>query len=67
MPEEISLVGFDDTPMCRLVSPALSSVRQDISRRAELAVKKLEELKEKKTVETSIMLPVTLVLRESSV
>lgn len=67
VPEEISLVSFDDTPMCRLVSPALSSVRQDISRRAELAVKKLEELKEKKTVETSIMLPVTLVLRESSV
>lgn len=67
VPEEISLVGFDDTPMCRLVSPSLYSVCQDISKRAELAVKKLGELKEKKTVETSIMLPVTLVLRESSV
>lgn len=66
VPEEISVAGFDDTPMCRLVSPTLTSVRQDVALRAKIAVQKLQELKEKKETETTIMLPVTLMVREST-
>lgn len=66
VPEEVSVVGFDDTPMCQLITPPLSSVSQNLARRAELAVQKLRELKEKKLEETSVTLPVTLVLRGST-
>lgn len=65
VPEEISVVGFDDTPMCSQVSPTLTSVRQDVSLRAKIAIEKLRELKEKKETETTIRLPVALIERES--
>lgn len=66
VPEEISVVGFDDTPMCSQISPTLTSVRQDVALRAKIAIEKLRELKEKKETETTIRLPVTLIERESS-
>lgn len=66
VPGEISVVGFDDTPMCSMVSPTLTSVRQDVSLRAKIAMEKLRELKDKQETETNIMLPVTLIERASS-
>lgn len=66
VPGDISVAGFDDTPMCNLVSPTLTSVKQDVAMRAEIAVQKLRELKEKKEIETTVMLPVTLIEREST-
>lgn len=66
VPDEISVAGFDDTPMCTLVSPTLTSVKQDLSLRAKIAVEKLRELKERKEAETTIMLPVTLIERKST-
>lgn len=52
--------------MCSLVSPTLTSVRQDSALRAKIAVEKLRELKEKKETDTTIMLPVTLVERKNT-
>lgn len=66
VPEEVAVAGFDDTPLCEQVSPTLTSVRQDISLRAKIAIEKLRELNEKKETETSIMLPVNLIEREST-
>lgn len=66
VPGDVSVAGFDDTPMCTMVSPALTSVRQDTALRARIAVEKLRELKEKKTADAAIMLPVTLILRGST-
>lgn len=66
VPGEISVAGFDDTPICTLVSPTLTSVRQDVALRAKIAIEKLRELKEKKDTETTIRLPVTLIERASS-
>lgn len=66
VPGDISVAGFDDTPMCSLVSPTLTSVKQDVAMRAEIAVQKLCELKEKKEIEATVMLPVTLIEREST-
>ncbi|MBQ8231276.1 MAG: LacI family DNA-binding transcriptional regulator [Lachnospiraceae bacterium] len=65
VPEDISVIGFDDTPMCQMMSPQLTSIRQDVSMRAQIAIQKLRELKEKKETETTIMLPVTLIERGS--
>lgn len=66
VPDEMSVVGFDDTPMCKLCSPTLTSVRQDVALRAKIAMEKLRELKENKETETTIMLPVTLIERGST-
>lgn len=66
VPEEISVAGFDDTPMCRMVYPALTTVKQDGRLRAALAIEKLRELKEKKLPDTRITLPVSLVVRQST-
>ena len=63
VPEDISVAGFDDTPICEMLRPALTTVRQDGALRA---VEKLRELKEGRPVETEIMLPVSLVVRNST-
>jgi len=65
VPEEISIVGFDDIPLCRQVHPALTTIRQDGKRRAETAMRLLIELKEGKCQEGTVVLPVELVVRES--
>lgn len=65
VPGEISLVGFDDIPLCQLISPALTTVRQDGALRARLAIEKLHALKEGEKTEAVLTLPVTLVERES--
>lgn len=66
IPNEISVVGFDDTPMCSLIFPTLTSVRQDVALRAKIAMEKLDQLKQNKEIETTIVLPVTLIERGSS-
>ena len=66
VPEDISVAGFDDIPMCCLISPTLTSVQQDVSLRARIAMEKLAALRDKEEVEPGIMLPVTLVVREST-
>ena len=66
VPGQISVAGFDDTPMCEMVYPALTSVRQDVTRRAQIVVEKLRALKEKRETETAVCLPVTLVARDST-
>lgn len=67
VPEQISVAGFDDIPMCEMISPALTTVKQDGSMRAKIAITKLLELKENRETETAMMLPVTLVERESTI
>lgn len=66
VPEDVSVAGFDDTPVCEMLRPALTTVRQDGALRARLAVEKLRELKEGRPVETEIMLPVSLAVRKST-
>lgn len=66
VPEDISVAGFDDIPMAGMISPALTTVRQDNALRAETAIAKLKELGERKISETAAMLPVTLVERAST-
>ena len=65
VPEEISLVGFDDSPWCEKVFPCLTSVRQDPGVRAEQEVRLLKELKAGTCRERQVNLPVYLVSRSS--
>lgn len=66
VPEDISVAGFDDIPMCGMISPALTTIRQDGALRAKIAIEKLHELKENSCTETTITLPVQLVERAST-
>lgn len=66
VPGDISIAGFDDTPVCTMVHPALTTVKQDGVLRAKIAVEKLRELREGTPTATEIRLPVSLVVREST-
>lgn len=65
VPQDISLVGFDDSSVCTQVSPALTTVRQDGRVRAKAAIRILGELKNGNCQEKRVVLPVELVERES--
>ena len=66
VPEDISVAGFDDTPMCEMVPPTLTTIKQDGALRAKIAVRKLKELREGKEICTEVKLPVSLVVRRST-
>lgn len=65
IPEDISVTGFDDIPMCRLAYPALTTIRQEGEKRAESAIRLLMELKKGSTRGEPVVLPVQLVERDS--
>lgn len=66
IPQDISVAGFDDTPLCTQVFPALTTVRQDGELRARTAMQKLMELKSDEGAGAVMVLPVTLIEREST-
>lgn len=65
VPEEISVVGFDDTLLGRMSQPALTTIRQDSRERAKKALWLLNMLKSGEYSGETVKLPVTLVERES--
>ena len=66
VPEDISVAGFDDTTMCEMVTPTLTTIKQNGALRAKIAVRKLLELREGKEICTEVKLPVSLVVRSST-
>lgn len=66
VPEDVSVAGFDDIPLCEMIWPSLTTIKQDGALRAKLALQKLQEMKTAVLEETEIMLPVTLVKRAST-
>lgn len=65
IPEDISVAGFDDCPLCEMVHPALTTICQDGEERARLAVAMLKKLREEENNGMTITLPVTLAERQS--
>lgn len=65
VPDEISIVGFDDIPLASQVYPGLSTVSQDIPLRGKMAVEMLQDQIEGKTIGKSVLLPAKLMERES--
>ena len=66
VPKDISVAGFDDIPMCEMISPTLTTVKQDGALRAKVAMEKLRELRENRDAGATITLPVQLVRRSST-
>ena len=68
VPDDISLVGFDDDPIAEWTTPALTTVRQDFGAMGREAVKALVARIEKPTAPgVTVKMPVELVERESLV
>lgn len=65
IPEDISIAGFDDSPICRYCSPPLTTVRQDPYERAKSAISILRNLKAGIETQGTIKLPVSLMKRGS--
>ena len=66
VPKDISVAGFDDIPMCEMISPTLTTVKQDGALRAKLAIEKLHELRENRDAGATVTLPVRLIRRAST-
>ena len=66
IPNDISVAGFDDTPLCGLVFPALTTVRQDTTQRARTALDAIVKMRAGEPVEPVITLPTFLVVRDST-
>ncbi len=70
VPGRVSVLGFDDTPVCRWIRPQLTSVAQDIPAKAvaavELLVRLIEDAGSGTTVPAPPRLPMSLVPRRST-
>jgi LacI family transcriptional regulator len=66
VPDDISVVGFDDIPMSQMITPSLTTVHYDMHQKAQLAADCMLQLLEGKIPEpSSFTLPVHLMQRES--
>lgn len=66
VPEEMSVVGFDDNALCVSCFPRLTTVGQDAGERARMAVRALKTLREGHEEPVVEALPVKLIIREST-
>jgi len=67
VPEEVSVVGFDDQPFARMWLPALTTVAQDFTELGRHAFALLEQWLRTGAVPADAVIEPRLVLRESSV
>jgi len=65
IPQDISVVGFDDVPFARYLSPALTTVRAPIEEVGREAVRQLTKLMNGEQAEALTLLRTELVIRES--
>ena len=65
VPEDMSVVGFDNVRECEKFIPPLTTIKQDYKERAVLALRMLKQLKDGDCREANMRLPVSLVERGS--
>lgn len=65
IPEEISLVGFDDVYLSAITYPAITTIHQPVEEMCRYAVEMITKKVNKEIVPSKVVLPVSLVQRES--
>jgi LacI family transcriptional regulator len=66
IPEDISVIGFDDISLCSMITPNLTTIHQDIQLKGTLAVDfMLQRLEGQVPDKAEIILPTHLVERQS--
>ena len=66
IPNDIQIIGFDDNMTSRESNPSLTTIHQEASLRAKTAIECLEAMRDGVDCESEIVLPVTLIKREST-
>lgn len=66
VPEQLKIVGFDDIPLASLMTPALTTIRQPIDEIGKYAVEVIVNLLNGIVAPTQVILPVTLVERQTT-
>ncbi len=68
VPEDISIVGFDDVDIARMYSPSISTIRQPFEEKGMLAITRLIDMIEKNPCDTTeeYVLPHKFIAREST-
>ena len=65
VPEDISIIGFDDLPICAYTSPPLTTVRQDRLQLGKSGYYALESLRNQVPIGT-LLLHAELIVRNST-
>jgi len=67
VPEDISVVGFDDVPLAVFSNPSLTTIRQPLQRMGQIAAKTLiEQIEQKAEFQSEIVIEPELVVRAST-
>jgi DNA-binding LacI/PurR family transcriptional regulator len=66
VPDDISLVGFDDLPVVRYCDPPLTTVRQPMPQMGRLAMETLLDILAGSKSNHNIKVPGELIVREST-
>jgi DNA-binding LacI/PurR family transcriptional regulator len=66
VPEDVSVVGYDDISLAQYCNPPLTTIRQNIAESGRLLVQNLIQYLETGVV-TNVVVPVDLVVRESTI
>ncbi|WP_018543948.1 LacI family DNA-binding transcriptional regulator [Streptomyces sp. LaPpAH-108] len=66
VPDDLSVVGFDDLPVARWVGPPLTTVRQPLTEMAEAAARLVLDLGRAEPTSTRVELATSLVVRSST-
>lgn len=65
VPEDMSVIGFDNVRECDKFDPPLTSIKQNYNERAALALQMLRQLKEGRCVQRNVKLSVCLIERDT--
>lgn len=67
VPEDISIIGFDDIPLASYLDPALTTIQQDFSVMGRQAARRLIGALDQKNLEPTLeRIPATLIVRQST-
>ena len=65
IPQDVAVVGFDDSLFARIITPPLTTVRAPIEQVGRESVRQLIRLIRGEDVEARLVLPTELILRQS--
>ena len=66
IPDDLSVVGFDDSPLAAAGRPSLTTVRQDVTAKGQEAVRAVVAALRGEATDDQVLLPTELVVRDST-
>lgn len=66
IPDDVAIVGFEDSPLARLTDPPLTTVRQPVEQLGRTMVRILTDITQRGAARQQLTLPTELVVRKSS-